>query len=256
MTLQEMKRRKQEWGYTYFQIAQLSGIPEETVQKIFEGNGGKVDYRVWNELENAFRDKMVVKEASAAYEVKRKPGSYTIEDYRDLPDDVRVELIDGYFYDMAAPTTFHQLMAGEVYRQVANHIIDRDGNCTPFISPVDVQLDSDEKTMLQPDVVIVCDPKKIVRRNIVGAPDFVLEVVSPGTKRRDYIVKLAKYEQAKVREYWIVDPYTQKVLVYFLEGEGEVSIYPIDAQIPVNIFGGELVLDFWRIAGWARQKWD
>ncbi len=157
---------------------------------------------------------------------------------------------------MAAPTTFHQLMAGEVHRQIANHIIDRNGSCMPFISPVDVQLDSDEKTMIQPDVVIVCDSHKIVRRNIIGAPDFVLEVVSPGTKRRDYIVKLAKYERAKVREYWIVDPYTKKVLVYFLEGEGEITIYPIDARIPVQIFGGELVLDFGRIAQWAERDWD
>lgn len=256
MTIQEMERRKQEWGYTYTQIAELSDIPLETVRKIFEGNAENVEYRVWDALENAFRDKMVVKEASAAYEVKRKPGSYTIEDYWDLPDDLRVELIDGYFYDMAAPTTFHQLMAAEVHRQIANHILDRDGACTPFISPVDVQLDSDEKTMIQPDVVIVCDPSKIVRRNIIGAPDFVLEVVSPGTKRRDYIVKLAKYEQAKVREYWIVDSYTKKVLVYFLEGEGEVAVYPIDAEIPVHIFGGELVLDFKRIAQWADKEWD
>ena len=256
MTIQEMERRKQEWGYTYTQIAELSDIPLETVRKIFEGNAENVEYGVWDALENAFRDKMVVKEASAAYEVKRKPGSYTIEDYRDLPDDLRVELIDGYFYDMAAPTTFHQLMAAEVHRQIANHILDRDGACTPFISPVDVQLDSDEKTMIQPDVVIVCDPSKIVRRNIIGAPDFVLEVVSPGTKRRDYIVKLAKYEQAKVREYWIVDSYTKKVLVYFLERGGEVAIYPIDAEIPVHIFGGELVLDFKRIAQWADKEWD
>lgn len=121
---------------------------------------------------------------------------------------------------------------------------------------MDVQLDSDEKTMIQPDVVIVCAPSKIVRRNIIGAPDFVLEVVSPGTKRRDYIVKLAKYEQAKVREYWIVDSYTKKVLVYFLERGGEVAIYPIDAEIPVHIFGGELVLDFKRIAQWADKEWD
>ncbi len=143
MTIQEMKRRKQEWGYTYFQIAELSGVPIETVKKIFEGNAENIDYRTWSDLENAFREKMVVKEASAAYEVKRKPGSYTIEDYWDLPDDLRVELIDGYFYDMAAPTTFHQLMAAEVHRQIANHILDRDVACTPFISPVDVQLDSD-----------------------------------------------------------------------------------------------------------------
>ena len=94
---------------------------------------------------------------------------------------------------MAAPTTFHQLMAGELYRQIANFIVDQGGDCTPFISPVDVQLDNDEKTMIQPDVIIICDAEQIIRRNIVGAPDFVLEVISPGTKRRDHVIKLSKY---------------------------------------------------------------
>ncbi len=255
MKFQEMKRRKEEWGYTCFQIAELSGVPLDTVQKIFEeGKTENVEYGVWNAVENAFRDKMVVKEEAAAYKVSRHPGAYTVEDYWDLPDEQRVELIDGYFYDMAAPTTFHQLMAGEVYRQVANYIIDHDGACTPFISPVDVQLDNDEKTMIRPDVVIVCKPEQIIRRNILGAPDFVLEVISPGTKRRDYVIKLAKYANAKVREYWIVDPYMKRVLVYFFEGDVYPMIYPIDAEIPVNIYDGKLVLDFKQIARWTNEE--
>ena len=119
----------------------------------------------------------------------------------------------------AAPNTFHQLIAGELYRQIANYIVEQDGACTPFISPVDVQLDNDEKTMLQPDIAIVCNPGQIVRRNIMGAPDFVLEVISPGSRRKDYIIKLHKYEDAGVREYWLVDPNQKVVLVYFFEDE-------------------------------------
>lgn len=253
MTVQEMKEIKQERGYSYVQIAELSGVPLGTVQKIFNGETKNPRYDTIIALTRVFREPMVVMEASA-YGVENRPGDYTIEDYRALPDEQRVELIDGYFYDMAAPTTFHQLMAGEVYRQIANYIMDEGGACTPFISPIDVQLDNDEKTMIQPDVIIVCKPEQIVRRNIMGAPDFVLEVISLGTKRRDYVMKLSKYEKAGVREYWIVDPYKKRVMVYAFQSEVSPSIYPIDAQIPVNIYDGKLVLNFRQIAKWAEQE--
>lgn len=253
MTIQEMKEIKQERGYSYAQIAELSGVPLGTVQKIFNGETKNPRYDTIIALTKVFREPMVVLETSA-YGVENPPGSYTIDDYRALPDEQRVELIDGYFYDMAAPTTFHQLMAGEVYRQIANYIMDEGGACTPFISPIDVQLDNDEKTMIQPDVVIVCKPEQIVRRNIIGAPDFVLEVISPGTRRRDYIMKLFKYEHAGVREYWIVDPYKKRVMVYFFESEVSPMIYPIDAEIPVSIYEGKLVLKFQQIAKWADQE--
>lgn len=253
MTVQEMKEIKQERGYSYVQIAELSGVPLGTVQKIFNGETKNPRYDTIIALTRVFREPMVVMEASA-YGVENRPGNYTIEDYRALPDEQRVELIDGYFYDMAAPTTFHQLMAGEVHRQIANYIMDEGGACTPFISPIDVQLDNDEKTMIQPDVIIVCKPEQIVRRNIMGAPDFVLEVISPGTKRRDYVMKLSKYEKAGVREYWIVDPYKKRVMVYAFQSEVSPSIYPIDAQIPVNIYDGKLVLNFRQIAKWADQE--
>lgn len=253
MTVQEMKEIKQERGYSYVQIAELSGVPLGTVQKIFNGETKNPRYDTIIALTRVFREPMVVMEASA-YGVENRPGDYTIEDYRALPDEQRVELIDGYFYDMAASTTFHQLMAGEVHRQIANYIMDEGGACTPFISPIDVQLDNDEKTMIQPDVIIVCKPEQIVRRNIMGAPDFVLEVISPGTKRRDYVMKLSKYEKAGVREYWIVDPYKKRVMVYAFQSEVSPSIYPIDAQIPVNIYDGKLVLNFRQIAKWADQE--
>ncbi len=254
MKIEEMKEKKKEFGYSYAQIADLSGVPLGTVQKIFNGETKSPRYDTIIALERIFKEKMVVMESTAEYQVCKKPGEYTIDDYRALPDDQRVELIDGYFYDMAAPTTFHQLMAGELYRQIANFILDQGGKCTPFISPVDVQLDNDEKTMIQPDVVIVCNRDQIIRRNIVGAPDFVLEVVSPGTRRRDHITKLSKYAAAEVKEYWIVDPYQERILVYVFDSEIGPTIYPIDADIPVSIYDGKLVLKFDRIAKWAKEE--
>lgn len=254
MTIEEMKQKKRERGYSYAQIAGLSGVPMGTIQKIFNGETQNPRYNTLMAIERVFTEPMMAREAIPEYEVEKKPGTYTIEDYRALPDDQRVELINGYFYDMAAPTTFHQLMSGEIHRQVSNYIIEEGGNCIPFIAPVDVQLDNDEMTMIQPDVVIVCDKGQIVKRNIMGAPDFVLEIISPGTKTRDYVIKLFKYENAGVREYWIVDPYQGRVMVYFFQNENYPAIYPIDADIPVNIYEGKLVLEFDRIVKWAEQE--
>ena len=113
----------------------------------------------------------------------------------------------------------------------------------PLISPVDVQLDEDDKTMVQPDVVVVCDRAKVKKRVVFGAPDFVLEVVSPSSIIKDYIKKAAKYEAAGVREYWIIDPIKRRVCTYdFIEGSAP-GIYPLSGKVPVAIFDQELEID-------------
>jgi Uma2 family endonuclease len=181
-------------------------------------------------------------------------GSFTIEDYRALPDDLRVELIDGYFIYMEAPNSLHQFIAGEVYRQIANFIRAKGGGCTPFVSPIDVQLDCDEHTMVQPDVVILCDDEKLKLWGIYGAPDFVLEIISPSTRKKDFTKKLAKYDNAGVREYWILDPYDKKLLVYFFENDVCCpAIYGLDKPVPVNLYGGELVIEFGEIEQWIKK---
>ncbi|MDO4617053.1 MAG: Uma2 family endonuclease [Lachnospiraceae bacterium] len=185
---------------------------------------------------------------------KKQQGEYTMDDFYALPEDQRWELIDGYLFEMNSPTSYHQLIAGEVYRQIANFIIHHDGDCTPFIYPMDVQLDRDNRTMVEPDVIIMCDPDQITARNLVGAPDFVLEVLSPSTRKRDLKIKLSKYEQAGVREYWVVDPYQRVVLFYFFESSEYMTIYPIDAEIPVNIYEGELKISLTRVLKWLPEK--
>ncbi len=199
----------------------------------------------------------MVCEAMGAYKALpkgKKQGEYTLDDYYAIPDEYRVELIDGVIYYMGAPTSFHQLIAGEVHRQISNFIIDKGGSCIPFISPIDVQLDNDEKTMIEPDVIIICNRDQIIPSNILGAPDFVLEVISPGTKRKDYTIKLSKYQNAGVREYWLVDPYQKSIIVYFFEDEASPTIYPFSGKIPVNIYNGELEIDFSRLIEWLPKK--
>ena len=111
--------------------------------------------------------------------------------------------------------------------------------CDILTSPLDVQLDCDERTMVQPDIVILCNQKKNTDRCVYGAPDFVLEVLSPSTRRKDLILKLNKYLNAGCREYWIVDPADYTITVYDFEHQRYPLHYTFDDEIPVNISGGE-----------------
>ncbi len=255
MTIDEMRQKKKEKGYTYAQIADLSGVPLGTVQKVFSGETEKPRYDTLLALEQLFTDTPVLRE-SALYKHNgryERNGSYTLDDYYALPDEQRVELIDGYFYDMSSPTFGHQSIGGEIHRQIANYIMEHGGDCRPFIAPVDVQLDCDNKTMVQPDVGIVCDPSKIKRFGIYGAPDFLVEVISPSTKKKDYALKLSKYMEAGVREYWILDFRQEKILVYFFESDIYPVIYGFDQPVPVNIYDGNLKIDFSNIARWLEE---
>lgn len=252
MTIQEMREKKREKGYTYAQMAELSGVPLGTIQKIFSGETESPRYDTLQALEQLFLEVPSVQE-EAFYQADRN-GHFTVDDYRALPDERRVELIDGYFYDMASPTFRHQLIGGEVYRQIANFIMEKEDSCRPFIAPVDVQLDCDERTMLQPDVGIICDASKIKEWGIFGAPDFLLEVISPSTKKKDYTKKLVKYMEAGVREYWILDPIQKRLMVYFFESEVYPVIYGLDQSVPVGIYNGELSIDFTNIAKWIETE--
>ena len=122
------------------------------------------------------------------------------------------------------------------------------------MSPIDVQLDCDEKTIVQPDVAILCQRDKMKRWGIYGAPDFVLEVISPSTRRKDYTKKLIKYMNAGVREYWILDTYQKNLLVYFFESEVCPVIYGLDQSVPVGIFNGELQIEFSNIVKWVESE--
>lgn len=251
MTIEEMRERKRELGYSYQQIAELSGLPLGTVQKVLGGITKSPRYDTLKALEGVFGDKkdMMIREAQAAYMAEQdyersRQGRYTLEDYYALPDDYRAELIDGVFYDMAAPTSVHQAFVGQVYRRLADYIDRKRGTCVPMASPLDVQLDCDDKTMVQPDLLVVCDRSKFQRGVVYGAPDLVIEVLSRSTRRKDMMLKLSKYEAAGVREYWIVDPDKKKVIVYDFESDINVRLYDFTQKVPVGIFSGRCKIDF------------
>lgn len=292
MTVEQMKKIKKERGLTNAMIAEMTELPLSTVQKIFSGETKHPRFDTLTALEDVFHslDVRILKEdaslpwydASSAKDKKEtsgtyydyrpiraqmvtepsfnygtsalsNPGPFTVEDWHRLPDGERAELIDGQLIYMATPSRIHQLIAGEIHRQIANFIYDHDGTCMPGIAPMGVQLDCDDKTMVLPDVLVVCDPEKTKGRDVFGAPDFVLEVLSPTTAKKDLFTKSEKYRHAGVREYWILDPTagTLDVRAYgFYDAD---SLYDMTSPVPVRIFEGKLSIDFKRILKWVEE---
>ncbi len=171
----------------------------------------------------------------------------TIEDYYALPDDERVELIDGRFYAMSAPTVNHQAWVVELLLLFRKYIDEKEGKCEVYIAPCDVRLDKDDYTMVQPDLMICCSQDQVTFKRIEGAPDFVLEVTSQSSVYLDRHKKLQKYRDADVREYWIVDPQKETVTVYHFEKSGEPMCYTFADMVPVGIYSGDCKIDFAQI---------
>ena len=172
-----------------------------------------------------------------------KHAEFSYGDYRRWPDDERWELIDGEAYAMAAPGLTHQAVVGELFREIANYLIDKP--CRPFIAPFDVRLprrqeaDNDVTTVLQPDISVICDPDKLDERGCRGAPDWVIEVLSPSTAAKDQIQKLAVYERAGVEEVWLVHPTDRVVTIYSLNAErcyGKPAIHETTGTLATDLF--------------------
>jgi len=161
---------------------------------------------------------------------------YTSEDYWNLPEGQRAELIDGKLYAMAPPSRTHQKILGALYSAIFNHIKYNKGNCEVYPAPFAVNLNSNDKIWVEPDISVICDKDKLSDRGCEGAPDWIIEIVSPSNPRTDYAVKLFKYRTANVREYWIVNPMKKVVQTYVFEGEEDSNLFSFDDEIPVYIF--------------------
>lgn len=161
---------------------------------------------------------------------------YTEEDYRSLPEGERAELIDGELVALAAPSRIHQEILMELAGTIRDYIKSKNSPCKVYPAPFAVKLMEGEPTILEPDISVICAPEKLTDRGCTGAPDWIIEIVSPGSFGHDYIRKLNLYAAAGVREYWIVNPMKQNIIVYFFEGEGSAQPYTFLESIPVNIF--------------------
>lgn len=166
-----------------------------------------------------------------------KERSYTINDIYSLPDGQRAELIDGQIYYMAPPSTKHQRIAGKLFNTISNYIQSNKGAWEPFIAPFAVFLSENDINYVEPDISVICDKNKLTDRGCNGAPDWIIEIVSPSSRRMDYFTKLFKYRTAGVREYWIVDPEKERVTVYNFEKE-TTDEYSLNMSVPVGIYEG------------------
>lgn len=261
MDINYLKKRKKELHLTNKQLAEKSGVSLGTVNKIMSGaiNSPRYDtmQAIWDVLlerqDGIVREQYdqpadsllkVSEEAFAYHGLAHEQRLFTVDDYYGLPEEQRVELINGVFYDMGAPTVRHQSLIAEIAFVLQSYIRSHKGKCRVLFSPVDVWLDQDEYTMVQPDLLVLCDEKKSNGKRINGAPDWVMEVTSPSTQYRDFLLKLNKYMNAGVREYWIVDTKHDRVLVYNnFDGDLKVESYTFADSVPVGIYP-DLLVDF------------
>ena len=165
-----------------------------------------------------------------------KESAYTIDDIYALPDGERAELIDGKIYLMAPPSRLHQELVGEIFAVIRNHIGKNNGDCKAYIAPFAVFLNENDKNYVEPDISVICDQNKLNDKGCQGAPDWIIEIVSPSSQRMDYQIKLFKYRTAGVKEYWIVNPDTRTVTVYGFENDSNSGQYGFDQDIPVGIY--------------------
>ncbi|MBU1752413.1 Uma2 family endonuclease [bacterium] len=176
--------------------------------------------------------------------IRKKEERYTYGDYLQWSDEERWELIDGVAYNMSpAPLRRHQKIVGELHRQISNYLIDK--SCQVYVAPFDVRLpesdESDEEieTVVQPDIVVVCERNKLDDKGCKGSPDIVIEILSPYTAKKDFVTKYHLYERHKVKQYWIFDPDTKEVSIFKLNNNdkyGEPEDYKKEDTIKVDIF--------------------
>ncbi|MCR5650060.1 MAG: Uma2 family endonuclease [Lachnospiraceae bacterium] len=174
---------------------------------------------------------------------------YTEKDYYDLPAGKRAELIEGLFYNMSAPSEIHQRLLMNIAVDIHNYIKEKNGDCRVYPAPFAVKLFNDDKTIVEPDISVICDRDKLTERGCSGAPDWIIEIVSPSNSDHDYIKKLKLYLRAGVKEYWIVNPDTRTVAVYKLSKQDLVpDSFNFEDDVPAGIYDG-LIINIKNILG-------
>lgn len=181
---------------------------------------------------------------------RKQDRRYTYADYRDWPEDERWELIDGVAWNMSpAPSSSHQAILGELFIQIAPSL--KGSLCRAFVAPFDVllpetgnQREDEVPNVVQPDLTVICDASRITERGCFGAPEWVVEILSPWTLKKDLDAKFALYERNGIREYWVIDAGSRTLHVYQREASGRYGdpvIHEKDAKITCPVGSGIVV---------------
>ena len=165
-----------------------------------------------------------------------KENNYTVDDIYALPDGERAELIDGKIYMMSPPNRMHQKLVMELAATIRDHIRAGGGSCEVYPAPFAVFLNKDDKNYVEPDISVICDKNKLTDKGCEGAPDWIIEIVSPSSQRMDYLTKLFKYRTSGVREYWIVNPIQETVQLYCFEGPEDSTQFSFSESAKSRIF--------------------
>ena len=278
LTITEMEMLRKELGLRYAMISEKTGIPVSTLQKVLSGKTQSPRQEVLSKLRDFFssfgygttslgdigyagqrgnRASMMLRETPVPYygtealeeepvvyeewpHEKLTDYVYTIDDFESYPEDFRVELIDGELYNLATPLTIHQEIQMILSVAFFNYIRANNGSCKVFPAGFGVRLDKDNFTLVIPDITICCEQEMITEKGFEGAPDLVVEILSPSNWKKDAILKYKKYVGAGVREYWIVDPRQRTVQIFRKDNGTSCSFYIFDDQIPVGIWDDKL----------------
>ena len=192
----------------------------------------------------AERLSVYAKTIGVRYQTEEKEPDFSVEDYYETPEGYPLELINGRFYVMESPGSKHQSIVYELGFVIGGYIKKNKGKCRVYPGPFDVELPTEKGTVVVPDITVVCDTSKVDKKGLKGVPDWVIEVLSASTQNKDKKEKLAVYEAVGVKEYWIVDPFENKVCVYRLRNtteQNEYSMpntYTFEEEIPSGIMEG------------------
>ena len=249
LNINDLRDKKREMGYTDEDIAFKTGIPLEEVRQVFSGDMRIPRYDTLVAIVNLFEINEDILNDGYGENI-------TLDDYYAAPDDIRVEIIDGVIYYMATPVLTHQSVIAGLFREF-NKCDDkmRKKGCKLFLSPTGVRLNRDSRTIVVPDLLILCRKLENLKW-IEGAPDFVVEVLSPSTRRMDMTIKLRKYMEAGVREYWIIDYNKNRITVYDFSKGPDGKDYTFEDKIPVAISNGDCEIDMKNVKEYVLESVD